>query len=158
MHLVEFPFWAAAGQNLTVHLYARLKTAGKFGTQLPRFRLLYPGETDETAAEFLESWTITDNNDWQYVELNTGVRTQEGPIWLRLECQSPTEDGNDVLYWFYVLDQDSGVKEFLTANKDEMIAANTDIQAQYGCDAGTAVGGAGGGVINHPGMDGGLTG
>jgi hypothetical protein len=32
---------------------------------------------------------------------------------------------------------------FLNANKDEMIAANDSIRAQYGCDVGTAAGGGG---------------
>jgi len=36
------------------------------------------------------------------------------------------------------------VKITLNTNKDEMIAANTDIQAAYSCDAGTAVAGGGG--------------
>jgi len=39
------------------------------------------------------------------------------------------------------------VKITLNTNKDEMIAANTDIQAAYSCDAGTAVAGGGGGLL-----------
>jgi len=38
------------------------------------------------------------------------------------------------------------VTSTLNTNKDEMIAANTDIQAAYSCDAGTAVAGGGVGV------------
>jgi hypothetical protein len=109
LHLVEIPLWCAAGQNLTVHIYARLLTAGKFAGQLPRFRLVYPGETDGTSSEFLETWTITDNNDWQTVELNTAARSQDGPIWLRMEAQGGNAGGTgttDILYWFHVLDLD----------------------------------------------------
>jgi hypothetical protein len=108
-HLAELPLWCAPGQNLTVQIYARLLTAGKFTGQLPRFRLVYPGETDGTSSEFLETWTITDNNDWQTVELNTGVRTYDGPIWLRMEAKGGNVGGTgttDILYWFYVIKPD----------------------------------------------------
>ena len=39
---------------------------------------------------------------------------------------------------------------FLTTNKDEMIVANDSIVAEFGCDAGTAAGGDGGGPLVGP--------
>ena len=41
------------------------------------------------------------------------------------------------------------VKTVLNTNKDEMIEANTDIQAAYSCDAGTVVPGGGGAALSR---------
>jgi hypothetical protein len=139
-HLVEIPLWCAAGQNLTVKVYARLETAGTCTLLLPRFRLIYPGEIDGTSTEILETGQLTDNNDWQAFTLNSGVRTQEGPIWLRMEARGGNAGGTgtDDFYWFHVVSLDYPVA---TDVKDTVVYGNTVYTGSY------AAGGGGGGVI-----------
>jgi len=101
-HWCDIPIWGAKGQNVTVHIYARQVTASTFDT-IPSFYLC--DGTDEVS---IESGTLTDNDDWQHFELNSGALTGERPLLLRMKCKGGNAGGTGTVkaYWFQVVDLD----------------------------------------------------
>jgi hypothetical protein len=101
-HILDIPLWSRKGEDLKVNVYAKQVATGF--DERAKFSIVDLGAGGTTTGEVLDSWTVTDNTDWQTDELASGERDQEGPLVLRLEVRGQSKS----LYWFQELPEPAG--------------------------------------------------